>query len=136
MRINPKEYEYSREHEWIYPQSGDTAIIGITHYARSHLGEIIYSIEFLTPGVRVEQHGKMGEIESEEAVSDLLATVSGPVLEINQNAIDNPNLVNRDPYGDGWLSKLKLSKPAELDDLMSSAEYDRFIAQSGGDDAA
>jgi glycine cleavage system H protein len=78
----------------------------------------------------------MGEIESEEAVSDLLATVSGPVLEINQNAIDNPNLVNRDPYGDGWLSKLKLSKPAELDDLMSSTEYDRFIAQSGGDDAA
>ena len=134
--MNPKEYKYSREHEWIYPQSGDTALIGIIDYARSHLREIIYSIEFLTPSVRVEQHGKMGEIESEKAGSDLLAPVSGPVLEINQNAIDNPNLVNRDPYGDGWLSKLKLSKPAELDDLMSSTEYDRFIAQSGGDDAA
>ena len=134
--MNLKEYKYSREHEWIYPQSGDTALIGIIDYARSHLREIIYSIEFLTPSVRVEQHGKMGEIESEEAVSDLLTPVSGPVLEINQNAIDNPNLVNRDPYGDGWLSKLKLSKPAELDDLMSSTEYDRFIAQSGGDDAA
>jgi len=134
--MNLKEYKYSREHEWIYPQSGDTALIGIIDYARSHLREIIYSIELVTPSVRVEQHGKIGEIESEEAVSDLLTPVSGPVLEINQNAIDNPNLVNRDPYGDDWLSKLKLSKLAELDDLMSSTEYDRIIAQSVGDDAA
>jgi glycine cleavage system H protein len=127
--MNPTEYKYSKEHEWLCPQPDDEAKIGITDYARCHLGEIIYFIELAAPGTQVERLGKIGEIESEKAVSDLLTPASGQVLESNQDAIDNPNLVNRDPYGDGWLIKLKLSKPSELEDLMSCAEYEEFIAQ-------
>ena len=129
--MNPKEYKYSKESEWIYLESDSEVIIGITDYARSRLGEIIYSIELAAPGTQVERFGKIGEIESEKAVSDLFTPVSGQVLEINQNAINNPNLVNQDPYGDGWLIKLRLSKPSELDGLMNRDEYDKFIAESG-----
>ena len=129
--MNPEEYRYSKEHLWIHLQSADEAKIGVTEFARSHLGEIIYSIELSPPGTQVEQHGKIGEIESEKAVSDLLTPVSGKILEINNNAIAIPNLVNLDPCGDGWLIKLKLSQPAELDHLMSSREYDNFLGQAG-----
>jgi len=128
--MNPKEYKYSREHEWICPESGDRGKMGITHYAQSHLGDIVF-LDLLVPGTEVEQFGKIGEIESVKAICDLFTPVSGRVLEINQTAIDEPQLVNQDPYGDGWLIKLKLSKPAELDALMNSDEYDKFIAGPG-----
>ncbi len=128
--MKPKKYKYSKENEWIFLEPDDEVIIGITDYARSRLGEIIYSIELAAPGTQVERFGKIGEIESEKAVSDLFTPVSGQVLEINQDAINNPNLVNQDPYGDGWLIKLRLSKPSELDGLMNRDEYDKFIAGS------
>jgi len=126
--MNPKEYKYTQEHEWICPESGDKGRVGITDYAQSQLGDIVF-IELLSPGTQVEQSQKVGEIESIKAVSDILAPVSGKVLEINQTAIDKPQLVNQDPYGTGWLVRLELSKPSELDALMSSEQYDKLVAK-------
>ena len=126
--MNPKEYKYTQEHEWICPEPGDEGKVGITDYAQSQLGDIVF-IELLSPGTQVEQSQKIGEIESIKAVSDILAPVSGKVLEINQTAIDKPQLVNQDPYGTGWLVRLELSKPSELDALMNSEQYDKLVAE-------
>ena len=121
--MNPREYRYTQEHEWVCPESGR---VGITDYAQSQLGDVVF-FDLPAPGTQVEQFKKMGEIESVKAVSDLFAPVSGEVLEINQTVIDEPGLVNQDPCGDGWLVKLKLSKISELDALMNSDKYDEFI---------
>ncbi len=126
--MNPKEYKYSEEHEWICPKSGDKGKVGLADYAQSHLGDLVF-LDLPAPGTQVEQFKKMGEIESVKAVTDLFAPASGQVLETNQAAIDNPQIVNQDPYGDGWLVKLELSRPSELDALMNSDEYDKFVAE-------
>ena len=126
--MNPKECKYTVEHEWIFSESGGNGKSGITEYAQFHLGDIVF-LDLPAPGTDLEQFQKMGEIESVKAVSGLLSPASGRVLEINQAAIDEPKLVNEDPYGAGWLVKLELSKPSELDTLMNSDEYDEFIAK-------
>lgn len=126
--MNPKEYKYTQEHNWIFLESGDKGKVGITDYAQSHLGDIVF-LDLPDPGTQIEQFKKMGEIESVKAVSDLFLPASGRVLEINLAAIDEPKLVNEDPYGAGWLVKLELGKPSELDALMNSDEYDEFIAK-------
>jgi len=126
--MNPKEYEYTQEHEWICPEPGNKGKIGITNYAQSQLGDIVF-LDLPAPGTQVEQFQKIGEIESVKAVSDFFAPVSGKILEINQTAIDEPKLVNEDPYGAGWLVRLELSRPSELDALMNSDEYDKFVAE-------
>jgi glycine cleavage system H protein len=124
--MNPKQYKYSREHEWICPESADKGKMGLTDYAQSRLGDIVF-LELPDIGTWVEQFAKIGEIESVKAVSDLFTPVGGKVTEINQAAIDDPSLVNRDPYRDGWLVRLELSKTSELDALMNGDEYDRFV---------
>ncbi len=126
--MNPKGYKYTQEHEWICPEPGNTGKVGITDYAQSELGDVVF-LDLPSPGTQVEQLKKMGEIESVKAVSDLFAPVSGRVLEINQAAIDEPALVNQDPYGDGWLVRLELSNTSELDVLMDSEKYDEFVAR-------
>lgn len=123
----PKEYKYTLEHEWICPESKNEGKVGLTDYAQSQLGDIVF-LDLPAPGARVEQSKKMGEVESVKAVSDIFAPVSGQVVEINQTVIDEPGLVNEDPYGAGWLVKLELSKPSELDVLMDSEKYDKFVA--------
>lgn len=128
--MNRKDFRFSQEHEWLYLVSGDTAKIGVSDYAQDHLGDIVF-LDLPAPGSIVEQFGKIGEIESVKAVSDLFSPVSGEVLEINQAAIDDPQLINHDPYGDGWLVKLRLSKPEELDALLDSEQYNKFITQLG-----
>jgi glycine cleavage system H protein len=128
--MNPKEYKYTKEHEWICTEAGDKAKLGITDYAQSQLGDIVF-LDLPAPGTRLTQSKKMGEIEAVKAVSDLFSPASGQVLEINQAAIDDPKLVNEDPYGAGWLVRLKLSQPTELEALMSSDEYDRFVTGLG-----
>ena len=128
--MNPKEYRYTQENEWICPEPGNKGRTGITDYAQSHLGDIVF-LDLPAPGTRVEQFKKMGEIESVKAVSDLFSPVSGQVLEINQSAVDEPSLVNQDPYGDGWLVRLELSNPSELDALMNGDEYDVFVTGLG-----
>jgi glycine cleavage system H protein len=124
----PKDCKYTPEHEWICPESGNTWKAGLADYAQSQLGDIVF-LDLPAPGTQVEQGKKMGEVESVKAVSDIFAPVSGQVLEINRTVIDDPGLVNREPYGDGWLVKLELSKPSELDDLMDSDKYDEFVAE-------
>ena len=126
--MNPKECKYTSEHEWICPESGDKGKVGITDYAQSQLGDIVF-LDLPASGTQVKKSQKIGEIESLKAVSGLLAPVSGQVLEINQTAIDEPNLVNEDPYGAGWLVRLELSQPSELEALMNSDEYDKFEAK-------
>ena len=126
--MNPKEYKYTQEYEWICPEPRDRGRIGITDYAQSQLGNIVY-LDLPSPRTQVEQFGKIGEIESVKAVSELFTPVSGKVVEINQTAIDEPGMVNEDPYGKGWLVRLELSKPSELDALMNSDEYDELEAK-------
>jgi len=126
--MTPKDYRYTPDHEWICPESKDKGKVGLADYAQSQLGDIVF-LDLPAPGTRVEQGKKMGEIESVKAVSDIFAPVSGHVLEINQTVIDEPGLVNKDPYGAGWLVNLEFSKPSELDALMNSDKYDEFVAQ-------
>ena len=126
--MNPKEYKYTQEHEWIYPEPGGKGKVGLTDYAQTQLGDLVY-LDLPEPGTQVEQFKKMAEIESVKAVADFFAPVSGKVLESNQSAIDDPALVNQDPYGEGWLVKLELGNPSELDALMDSDEYDAFVAK-------
>jgi len=126
--MNPKECKYTQEHEWIRPEPGGKGNIGLTDYAQSQLGDIVF-LDLPAPGSQVEQFKKMGEVESVKAVSDIFSPVSGRVLEVNQTAIEDPALVNQDPYGAGWLVRLELNKPSELDDLMDSDKYDEFVAK-------
>ncbi len=125
--MNPKEYKYSREHEWVNLESENNGKIGITDYAQSQLGDIVF-LELPAPGTQVAQFQKMGEIEAVKTVSDILSPVSGKVVAVNQSAVDEPKLVNDEPYGAGWLVKIELSQPSELDALLSSDEYDKYVA--------
>ena len=126
--MNPKENKYTQEHEWICSQSNNTGKIGLTDYAQTQLGDLVY-LDFPEPGTEVTQFKKMGEIESVKAVADFFAPVSGKILKVNQSAIDDPALVNQDPYGEGWLVELELSNSSELDALMDSDKYDKFVAE-------
>jgi len=126
--MNPKECKYTKEHEWIRPEPGDKGNMGLTDYAQSQLGDIVF-LDLPAPGTQVEQSQKMGEVESVKAVSDILSPISGQVLEVNQTVIDEPALVNQDPYGNGWLVRLEISKPSELDALMDSDKYDELVAK-------
>jgi glycine cleavage system H protein len=126
--MNPKEYKYTLEHEWICPESKNKGKVGLADYAQSQLGDVVF-VDLPAPGTQVEQGKKMGEVESVKAVSDIFAPVSGRVLEINQTVVDEPGLVNKDPYGAGWLVRLELSKPSELDALMDSEKYDTLVAE-------
>ena len=126
--MNPKEYRYTQEHEWICPSGEDKGKMGLTNYAQTQLGDIVY-LDLPASGTQAEQSKKMGEIESVKAVVDLFSPVSGQVLEINQAAIDEPQLVNQDPYRAGWMVRLEMSNPSELDNLMDSDQYDKFEAE-------
>jgi glycine cleavage system H protein len=126
--MNPKEYKYTVEHEWICPESKNKGKVGLADYAQSQLGDIVF-LDLPAPGTQVKQGKKMGEVESVKAVSDIFAPVGGQVLELNHTVIDEPGLVNKDPYGAGWLVRLELSKPSELDTLMDSEKYDKFVAE-------
>lgn len=126
MKI-PTELRYTPEHEWIRAE-GDIGTVGITDYAQDQLGDIVY-LDLPAAGTSLEKGGKLGEVESVKAVSDLYAPVSGEVLEVNQAAVDEPESVNADPYGKGWLIKLRLSNAAELDTLLSNEAYDEHITR-------
>jgi len=126
--MNPREYKYTREHEWILLEQSNIGKVGITDYAQSQLGDIVF-LDLPAPGISVKQFEKLGEIEAVKAVSDILSPVSGKVVEINQDAIKEPKTVNDDPYKSGWLVRLELSNPSELDALMDCDEYDKLAAE-------
>ncbi|OGO51328.1 MAG: glycine cleavage system protein H [Chloroflexi bacterium RBG_16_68_14] len=123
----PAELRYSKEHEWVRID-GDLATVGITDYAQDQLGDIVY-LDLPAAGAAVAQHERMGEIESVKAVSDLFSPISGEVVEVNQGAVDSPELVNQAPYGRGWLLRVRLRDPGELESLLSSQAYDELITR-------
>lgn len=122
----PENLLYSKEHEWV-KLDGESATIGITDYAQEALGDIVY-VELPKVGAEIEQFTNVGVIESVKAVSDLFTPMSGTVVEINKALDDDPAAVNREPYGAGWLFKLKLSEPDEAKSLLSAQEYDTIVA--------
>jgi glycine cleavage system H protein len=126
MKI-PADLRYSKEHEWVRLE-GETGTVGVTDYAQDQLGDIVY-LDLPAAGAALRAMERMGEIESVKAVSDLFSPVSGEVLEVNQEAIDAPELVNMDAYGRGWLVKVRLSDPAELDALLDAPAYEELITK-------
>jgi glycine cleavage system H protein len=125
--IIPPDLRYSSEHEWVRVE-GDVGTIGVTDYAQDQLGDIVY-LDLPAAGATLTQFGKMGEIESVKAVSDLYSPIGGEVVEVNQEAVDAPELVNNDAYGRGWLIRVRLSDPAELAKLLSADAYDELITK-------
>ena len=121
----PENLRYTSEHEWIRVE-GNEAYVGITDYAQSELGEIVF-VDVDTIGEQIEQGEVFGSVEAVKTVSDLNMPVSGEVLEFNEALNDQPELVNNDPYGEGWMIKISVNDPAELDSLMDAAAYQASI---------
>ena len=119
---------FSKDHEWV-KLDGDVATIGITDYAQSSLGDIVY-VELPRVGATLQQFAAIGVVESVKAVSDIFTPLGGEVLEINAEIDADPALVNREPFGGGWFYKLKLGDDAEKSNLMSGADYDKLIAEA------
>ena len=124
--MNPKSLRYHREHAWARIE-GDSAVFGLTDYAQETLGDIVF-IELPEVGTDVLAGTPYAEVESVKAVSDVYAPMSGSVIEVNEEAVDAPEIINESAYEDGWLIKVKLSEPAEVDDLLASDEYNEFLA--------
>ncbi|HSJ69833.1 MAG TPA: glycine cleavage system protein GcvH [Anditalea sp.] len=122
----PKELKYTKDHEWIKIE-GDTATIGITEFAAKELGDIVY-VEVETLGETIEHGEVFGTVEAVKTVSDLFMPIEGEVLEFNENLESSPELVNEDPYGDGWMIKVKISGDLP-EDLLSSEEYTELLGQ-------
>jgi glycine cleavage system H protein len=123
----PPGLKYSKEHEWVATEES-VATIGITDHAQEQLGEIVY-IELPSVGEKVSKDDPFGVVESVKAVSDIYAPVSGTVVEVNEDLPESPEVVNEDPYGDGWLIKVKVSDPADFEDLMDNDEYTELVAR-------
>lgn len=121
----PENLKYSKEHEWVKVE-GDVAIIGITDFAQGELGDIVY-VEVDTVGDDIAQDEIFGTVEAVKTVSDLFMPVSGEILEFNEALEDNPEAVNSDPYGEGWMVKVKMSDDSELDGLLDAAAYQELI---------
>jgi glycine cleavage system H protein len=123
----PEELKYHREHDWARID-GDEATLGITWYAQDALGELVH-YEPPDEGETITKDGTYGEVESVKAVSELVAALSGEVVEINQEVVDAPETVNDDPYGDGWLVRIRLSDPSEVDKLLDVNAYRQLLAE-------
>ena len=122
----PADLKYDREHEWLRVE-GDTAVIGVTFFAQDQLGEVVY-VDLPSVGDEIAAGETFGEIESVKSVSELYAPVSGTVEEVNDALDSTPEMVNNDPYGTGWMIKLKMADVSQADALMSADEYESFIA--------
>ena len=123
----PKEFRYTKEHEWISAK-GDTATIGITEYAQHELGDVVF-VELPAAGSKVTAGKTFGTVESVKAVSEIYAPVSGEVVEANTELHNKPETINSDPHGAGWLIKVKLANPVEVNSLMDAAAYEAYIAE-------
>jgi glycine cleavage system H protein len=123
----PDDLLYHSEHDWARIE-GEEATLGITWFAQDALGELVH-FEAPEVGQSVAKDGSYGEVESVKAVSDVVSPLSGEVLEVNQRAVDEPEIVNEDPYGDGWLIRIRLSDPSESAELMSAEAYRAHVAE-------
>lgn len=122
----PENLRYSKDHEWVLVE-GDVATVGITDYAQSSLGDVVY-IDFPRTGDKFAAHEAFGSVESVKAVSEVFIPIGGEVVEINESLNDAPEAVNSDPYGDGWMVKIKMDNPGEADAMLSGEEYDEFLS--------
>ena len=121
----PDELRYNRDHDWARVD-GDEATLGISWFAQDALGDLVH-FEPPGDGADVTKGSSYGEVESVKAVSDLISPLSGTVLEVNQKVVEEPETVNEDPYGDGWLVRIRLADPSEVDDLLDAAAYKAFV---------
>lgn len=122
----PAELKYTKDHEWIRVE-GDVAFVGVTDFAQGELGDIVY-VDVDTEGETLDKEEVFGTVEAVKTVSDLFMPLSGEVVEFNEQLEDEPDLVNTDPYGDGWMIKIKFSNPEELDELLDADAYKATIA--------
>lgn len=122
----PEELTYTKEHEWARAENG-TVRVGITHYAQDALGDIVY-VDLPGPGTEVAAGQPFGEVESTKSVSDIYSPVTGTITERNARLEESPDLVNQDPYGEGWMVLIEASATSELDGLLTAAQYQEFIA--------
>lgn len=125
--MNPKNLKYHREHDWARVE-GDTAVFSLTDYAQETLGDIVF-IELPEVGADVSAGVAYAEVESVKAVSDVYAPLSGSVVEVNDEVVDAPELINESPFETGWLIKVRLGDPGEVDDLMTAEEYEEMLAE-------
>jgi glycine cleavage system H protein len=121
----PEELKYSKDHEWV-SVNGNTATIGITDYAQQSLGDVVY-VEMPNEGDNFNAHDAFGSVESVKAVSEIFTPVSGEVVETNADLNDTPEVVNDDPYGDGWMVRVKMDNEGELDAMLSAEEYEEYL---------
>jgi len=127
--VIPQDLHYSSDHEWIRTSGEDTVRIGITDYAQNSLGDIVF-VQMPEPGSTVSPGDSIGEVESTKSVSDIFAPVSGTVIARNDALDSTPELVNSDPYGDGWMIEVELSDPGEISDLLDAAAYADLIGEA------
>ena len=126
--VYPEELRYTKEHEWVATEEGDRARVGITDFAQDALGDVVY-VDVPEEGTEVRAGEAFGEVESTKSVSDIFSPVSGRVVERNLSLEDQPQLVNEDPYGEGWLVRIRMSDPAEADTLLDADAYKAFLAE-------
>jgi len=124
--MTPEDSRYAKSHEYINVE-GDIGTIGITDYAQKELGDVVF-VELPQVGTQLEAGDELGSIESVKAVSELFAPVAGEIVEINERLAEKPELINTDPYGDGWMVRIKVADPSEVDELLMTAEeYDEYV---------
>jgi len=121
----PSEYLYSREHEWVHVQD-DVCTLGITEFAQQELGEVVF-VELPEVGQVFDTGDEVGTIESVKAVAEIFTPLAGEVVELNEAVVDDPELINEDPHGEGWLIKIRFSSAADLKDLMNAEQYEEFV---------
>ena len=127
MSDHPSELRYTTEHEWVRVEDDGTATIGVTFFAQDQLGDVVY-IVLPSVGATLQKDTRMGEIESVKSVSDLFVPISGEVIEANQEVIDHPERVNEDPHGAGWMLRVRMSDPSEVERLLTGEQYDQAVA--------
>lgn len=123
----PKDLRYTKEHEWVRVE-GNIATVGITDYAQDSLGDVVY-LELPSEGAAVTKDETFGVVESVKAVSDLYSPISGTVMEINDALVDNPEVINDDPYGDAWMLKVEMNNSSEIKELLTADEYKKYVEE-------
>jgi glycine cleavage system H protein len=126
----PKDLQYTNEHEWL-KVDGTKGVIGITHFAQDQLGDVVF-VEVPAVGAELEKENTFGVVESVKTVSDLYSPVTGKVVAVNKDLEANPELVNQDPYGKGWMIEIELSDPSQSNGLLSADDYEAFIKEQQG----
>ncbi len=121
----PTDLKYTNDHEWVRVD-GDVAVVGVTDFAQGELGDVVF-VEIETEGESLDKGETFGTVEAVKTVSDLFMPVDGKVVELNEALADEPELVNKDPYGEGWMIKIKVAKAAELETLMSAEDYQKMV---------